>query len=48
MTHFWHCETFSKSFLGPPQRGLAMTGAFDFYACGYCFDLMQCKKIPKY
>ena len=27
MTHFRYCETFSNFFLGPPPRGLIMTGA---------------------
>ena len=45
MTHFRHCETFSKFFLGPAPRGLIMTPAVNFYACGYCFELMQYEKI---
>ena len=35
---------------GPPcgsllRRGLVMTPAVNFYAHGYCFDLIQCEKI---
>ena len=45
MTHFRHCETFSKFFLGPPPGGLIMTDAVNVHACGYCFDLMHCEKI---
>ena len=45
MTHFRHCETFSQLFLRPPPRGLIMAPAVGCYACGYCFDLMQCGMI---
>ena len=45
MTHFRHCETFSKFFLGLPRHGLFLTGAVNFFTCGYCFDLMQCENI---
>ena len=44
MTHFRHCETFEIFFLHPRPRGQIMTSAVNLYACGYCFDLIQCEK----
>ena len=45
---FRHCEIFSKKFQkfmsGPPAR-FFVSPAEICYACGYCFDLMLCKKI---
>ena len=51
MTHFRHCETFSKKldfFLAAPPARInitartKMTPVVNFYACGYCCDLMLC------
>ena len=45
---FRHYGIFSKNlFLGHPRPPVCIiiTAADIYYACGYCFDLMLCKKI---
>ena len=53
MTLFGNVRHFGANFFeffpGAPRvqflrRGLIMTPAVDFYACTYCFDLMQCEE----
>ena len=46
--NFRYCEIFPKKFqnflAGPPAR-IVITVRTNYYACGYLYDLMLCKKI---